>query len=220
VLFEKDEADETGAEDSQEKTLSEGIGSLLSGVAVRQKTKESILLRLDEELQKGYATVSSPVRKSCTRAGKGLLRSIGRFFRHVGELIVKGIQKVVSLLKKLFRWFKNAAQVIWRELKTIYSVMRQTLGFFFSERTIITGQGDQRIVTDYDGGFDSITSITVLSAGSGTLIEEHVRSIETHSRALVQASGIAGVIISLALKALTGPCSWIRLGVEAIRRLG
>ncbi len=217
VLFEKDEADKTGAEENQVQTLSEGIGRLLSGAAVRQETKESILLRLDEELQKGYATVSSPARKSCTRAGKGLLRSIGQFFRHVRELIVKGIQKVVSLLKKLFRWFKNAAQMIWRELKTIYSVMRQALGFFFSKRTIITGQGDQRIVTDYDGGFDSIT---VLSVGSGTLIEEHVRSIESYSQALVQASAIAGVIISLALKALTGPCGWIRLGVEAIRRLG
>jgi hypothetical protein len=92
----------------------------------------------------------------------------------VGELIGKGIKRVIRTLKKLFRWFKNTAQVIWRELKEVYSVMSQAITFFFSKRTITTDRGGERIVTDFDGGFDSVT---VFSSGSES---------ESKSEALIQ----------------------------------
>lgn len=47
------------------------------------------------------------------------------------------------------------------------------LTFFFSIRKITTTQDGQSIVTDFDGGFDSITGP---SAGSESLIEVHIRS--------------------------------------------
>jgi len=216
VLFGKDESIEKGAGETRVQTLSEGIGSLLESLSYSQKSKESILFTLDEELQKGYASVSSPARKSRTRATKGLLRFIGRFFRHAGELVRKGARKVIRVLKKLFRWFKNAAQVIWRELKKIFSIMTLALRFFFSKRTITTTIDGQSIVTDFDGGFDSVT---VISAGARPLIEAHIRNSEAHSKALTGASGFAGMIISIAIKSLTGPCGWIRLGMEVIKQI-
>ena len=202
---------------NQTRTISEEIGSLLSNPKIGPKVKESILTTINEELQKEYPAATNRQRKPRTRAGKGLLRSIGRFFRHVGELIGKGIRQVIRTLKKLFRWFKNTAQVIWRELKEIYSVMSRAINFFFSGRQITTAQGGQSIITDFDGGFDSIT---VLSAGSESLIEAHIRSAETYSEALTEASNFAGTVISIALKVAIGPCGWIRLGMEVIRCLG
>jgi hypothetical protein len=207
---------EKEAGESQVQTLSEGIGNWLNSKSIRQNAKESILFTLDEELQKGYLSVSSPSRKPNTRAGKGLLRSIGRFFRHITELIGKGMKRVIRTLKKLFRWFKNAAQVIWRELKEIFSVMSRAINFFFFRRQITTAQGGQSLTTDFDGGFDSIT---VLSSGSESLIEAHIRSTEAYRKALTQASAFAGTVISVALKVMTGPCGWILLGMEVIRHL-
>ena len=215
---------------NQTRTISEKIASLLSDPGTDTKARESILTTINEELQKKYPAAANRQRKPRTRAGKGLLRSIGRFFRHVGELIGKGIKRVIRTLKKLFRWFKNTAQVIWRELKEIYSVMSRAINFLFSRRQIITAQGGQSIVTDFDGGFDSIT---VLSSGSESesesetksrseseaLIQTHIRTVQSHSRALFQASAFAGTIISIALKVITGPCGWIRLGMEVIRFL-
>jgi len=67
VLVEKEETGEKGAGESRVQRLSEGIGNLLDSKSVRQNAKESILLALDEEQQKGYLSVSSPSRKSCTR---------------------------------------------------------------------------------------------------------------------------------------------------------
>jgi len=55
-------------------------------------------------------------------------------FRHVGELIGKGIKRGIRLLKRLLRWFKNTAKVIWRDLKEIYPVMSREIRFFFSQR--------------------------------------------------------------------------------------
>jgi len=155
-----EEMNEKKESKSPTQTISEEIGRLLSDPGTRSpEAKESILATINEELQNEPPVAVNPQRKPRTRAGKGLLRSIGRFFRHVGELIGKGIKRGIRILKKLFRWFKNTARVIWRELKEIYSVMRQ---------------------------------------------------------ALTQA--FAGAIISIALKVITGPCGWIRLGMEVIRR--
>jgi len=196
--------------------LSQELGRLLVSPGLSRKAQESILETLDEKLQKGYAPAFHPERKPHTRAGKGLLRSAGRFFRHLGELIRKGIRKARQMLKKLFGWFPNAVQALWRELKTSYSVMARALAFFFSERTITTSLGGQRIVTDFDAGFDSITTLT---SGARPLISAHIRSLEAHAHDLTEASGIAGTILSLALKALTGPCGWLRLGIDAIRCL-
>jgi len=67
VLVEKEETGEKGAGESRVQRLSEGIGYLLDSKSVRHNAKESILLALDEEQQKGYLSVSSPSRKSCTR---------------------------------------------------------------------------------------------------------------------------------------------------------
>jgi hypothetical protein len=53
--------------------------------------------------------------------------------------------------------------------------MSRALAFFFSKRQITIAQSGQSIVTDFDGGFDSIT---VLSAGSESLIEAHIQSAE------------------------------------------
>ncbi|MGV8138560.1 MAG: hypothetical protein AB2L20_25440 [Mangrovibacterium sp.] len=275
-----DEMKEKKESKRQTCTISEEIGSLLSTPGTSPQAKESILATINEELQKESPVAVNPQRKPRTRAGKGLLRSIGRFFRHVGELTGKGIKRVIRILKKLFRWFKNTAQVIWRELKEIYSVMRQAITFFFSNRTITTTHGGQSIITDFDGGFDSITVLATGAAlaseskfesgsklksgselkskpeseikpgpvcGSGSeilsgsenksgaepksgskatsqsksdlLIQAHIRTIETHSQALTQASAFAGTIISIALKVMTGPYGWIRLGVEVIRSL-
>lgn len=231
------------------RTISEEIGRLLSDPSTSLQAKESILATINEELQNKPPVAVNPQRKPRTRAGKGLLRSIGRFFRHVGELIGKGIKRVIRTLKKLFRWFKNTARVIWRELKEIYSPMSQAIRFFFSKRTITTVRGGERIVTDFDGGFDSVTVLPARSAfgsetkygpesksraepksasaskfrakpksepESGLLIQTHIRTIESHSQALTQASAFAGTIISIALKVMTGPCGWIRLGMEVI----
>ena len=285
-----EEMNEKKESNSPTRTISEEIGSLLSAPGTSPQAKESILATINEELQKESPVAVNPQRKPRTRAGRGLLRSIGRFFRHVGELIGKGIKRVIRILKKLFRWFKNTAQVIWRELKEIYSVMSRAITFFFSKRTITTTHGGQSIITDFDGGFDSITVLSAGSAsgsqlkpgsefkskpesemkagpacGSGSesgtisgleskagaeprpasesksdsepklvpkatfqsiskseydlLIQTHIHTIETHSQALVQASAFAGIIISIALKVATGPCGWIRLGMEVIRSL-
>ncbi len=231
-----DEMNEKKESKSPTRTISEEIGRLLNDPGTSPEAKESILATINEELQKEPPVAINPRRKPRTRAGKGLLRSIGRFLRHVGELIGKGIKRVIRILKKLFRWFKNTAQVIWRELKEVYSVMSRAIMFFFSKRTITTTHGGQSIITDFDGGFDSIT---VLPAGaalaseskfkagsefqstseSDLLIQAHIRTIKTHSQALTQASAFAGTIISIALKVMTGPCSWIRLGMEVIRSL-
>lgn len=235
---------------SPTRTISEEIGRLLSDPGTSPQAKESILATINEELQNEPPIAVNPQRKPRTRAGKGLLKSIGRFFRYVGELIGKGFKRVIRTLKKLFRWFKNTARVIWRELKEIYSVMSRAITFFFSKRTITTVRGGERIVTDFDGGFDSITVLpagsasgpqlksgsefkskpeleikpgsesgSVSSSNSGSLIQAHIRSVESHSQALAQASAFAGIIISIALKVITGPCGWIRLGMEVIRRL-
>jgi hypothetical protein len=273
---------------SPTRTISEEIGSLLSDSATSPQAKESILATINKELQNESPAAVNPQRKPRTRAGKGLLRSIGRFFRHVGELIGKGIKRVIRTLKKLFRWFKNTAQVIWRELKEIYSTMSRGITFFFSKRTITTVRGGERIVTDFDDGFDSVTILParpafgselksgsalrfkpeleinpgpVCGSGSGSetkygpeskseaqpkpasaskfraepksgskatfqsksesglLIQAHIRSIESHSHALTQASAFAGAIISIAFKVITGTGGWIRLGMEVIRRL-
>ncbi len=169
----------------------------MESLSFRSKSKDNALFILDEELQKGYASVVSPARKSRTLATKGLLLFIGRFFSHAGELVRKGVRKVISVLKKLFRWFKNAALVIWREMKKIFSLMTRALRFFFSKRTIITTLNGQSIVTDFDGGFDSIT---VLSSGARSLIEAHIRNSEAPSKALTIASDFAGMVISIAIK--------------------
>jgi len=235
-----EEMNEKRGSKSPTRTISEEIGRLLSDPNTSPQAKESILAAINEELQNKPPAAVHPQRKPRTRAGKGLLRSIGRFFRHVGELIGKGIKRVIRILKKLFRWFKNTARVIWRELKEIYSVMSRAITFFFSKRTITTVRGGERIVTDFDGGFDSVTVLPARSAfgselksvsafkskpelkikpGSGSMIQAHIRTIESHSQALAHASAFAGTIISIALKVMTGPCGWIRLGMEAIRSL-
>lgn len=231
-----DEMNEKRGSKNPTRTISEEIGRLLSYPGTSPKAKESILATINEELQNEPPAAVDPQRKPRTRAGKGLLRSIGRFFRHVGQLIGKGIKRVIRILKKLFRWFKNTARVIWRELKEIYSAMSQAITFFFSKRTITTVRGGERIVTDFDGGFDSVTILSVGAASgsetefevtpgsgsasaSGSMIQAHIRTIESCSQALAQASAFAGTIISIALKGMTGPCGWIRLGVEVIRNL-
>jgi hypothetical protein len=235
-----EEMNEKRGSKSPTRTISEEIGRLLSDPNTSPQAKDSILATIHEELQNESPAAVNPQRKPRTRAGKGLLRSIGRFFRHVGELIGKGIKRVIRILRKLFRWFKNTARVIWCELKEIYSAMSQAIRFYFSQRQITTAQGGQSITTHFDGGFDSITILRAGSAsgsefkfeinpgsesgsgpGSGSalasLIQAHIRSIEPHSQALTQA--FAGAIISIALKVITGPCGWIRLGMEVIRRL-
>jgi hypothetical protein len=216
LLPELDTPGEKDDSDPPAQFLSQEIGRLPGSRGLSQKAQESILETLDEKLQKGYASAFHPRRKPHTRAGKGLLRSTGRFFRRLGELIRKGIRKARQMLKKLFRWFRNAVQVIWCELKDSYSVMTRALSFFFSDRKIITSRGGQSIVTDYDQGFDSITTLT---PGARPLVSVHIRSIEAYACDLTEASTIAGTILFLALKALTGPCGWLRLGIEAIKCL-
>jgi hypothetical protein len=229
-----EEMNEKRVSKSPARTISEEIGNLLSDPATSPQAKESILATINKELQNESPAALNLQRKPRTRAGKGLLRSIGHFFRHVGELIGKDIKRVIRILKKLFCWFKNTARVIWCELKEIYSVMSRAITFFFSQRTITTVRGGERIVTDFDGGFDSVTILPAgaasgseLKSGSefgsesasafASLIQAHIRSIESHSHALTQASAFAGAIISIALKVATGPCGWIRLGAEVIR---
>ncbi|MGV8137074.1 MAG: hypothetical protein AB2L20_17820 [Mangrovibacterium sp.] len=235
-----DEMNEKRGSKSPTRTISEEISRLLSDPGTSPQAKESILVTINEELQNEPRVAVNPQRKPRTRAGKGLLRSIGRFFRHVSKLIGKSIKRVIRILKKLFRWFKNTARVIWRELKEIYSVMSRAIRFFFSQRQITTAQGRQSITTDFDGGFDSITVLaagatsgpeskfeitpgsesgSVLASASASLIQAHIRSVESHSQALTQASAFVGTIISIALKVITDPVGWIRLGVEVIRNL-
>lgn len=171
---------------------------------------------VDEKLQKGYTFAFHPERKPHTRAGKGLLRSVGRFFRRLGELIRKGICKARQMLEKLFRWLRNAVQVIWRELKDSYSVVTRALSFFFSDWKITTSQGEQIIVTDYNQRFDSITT---LSPGARPLVSAHIHSIEAHARDLTEAPGTVGTILSLSLKALTGPWPDRNFRFDAIQEM-
>ncbi|MGV8094687.1 MAG: hypothetical protein AB2L24_22770 [Mangrovibacterium sp.] len=104
------------------------------------KLKTSVEKALDDLTTLEVATLTNPAKVSIDLTA----RSSGDIFtaiRHVGELIGKGIKRVIRTLKKLFRWFKNTAQVIWRELKEVYSVMSRPITFFFSKRTITTDRG-------------------------------------------------------------------------------
>jgi hypothetical protein len=180
------------------------------------------------------------------------LRYVGQSFRKIitrddeGALMT-WLSEVKQLNIGAINSFVKGARVIWRELKEIYSTMSQAIRFFFSKRTITTVRGGERIVTDFDGGFDSVTILSagaasgselksgsafkskpelkikpgsesgsVSSSNFGSLIQAHIRTIESHSQALTQASAFAGTIISIALKVITGPCGWIRLGMEVI----
>jgi len=200
-------------EERKMKTISEEFSSIVSKLDKEEEKKE-VLSEIEKQIKDDFKAPSHS--KSKTRGGKRLFRSIGRFFKRIGEVIKNGIKWVIEAIRKLFKWFKNGIKILLRELKKAFHLAKTGLSFFFSKRIVKTANGESQLTTDYDFNFDSVTTIV---HSNQKLIEEHIRKNQQISEALEEVSEFLGSVISIAIKIIKGPFGWIQLGIELIKSL-
>jgi hypothetical protein len=169
---------------------------------------------IDQQIKDEFTSPSN--LKSKTRGGKRLLRSIGRFFKRIGDFIKDGIKWVIESIKNLFKWFKNGIKILVRELKKAFHMAKTALSFFFSKRIVKSQNTNSQLITDYDFNFDSLT--TVIGTDK-ELIEEHINKNRWITKALEEVSEFLGTVISIAIKIAKGPMGWIQLGLDLIKYL-
>ena len=200
-------------DDKKKETVSEEFSAVI-GQLKKDSDKKKVLSVMDQEIKKEFKAPT--YRKSKTRGGKRLLRSIGRFFKRIGAIIKDGIKWVIELIRNLFKWFKNGIKILMRELKKAFHLAKTGLSFFFSKRIVKTPNVNSQLITDYDFNFDSVTTII---GSNEKLIGEHIQKNQWISIALEEVSEFLGTVISLAIKILKGPFGWIQLGIEIIKYL-
>lgn len=197
-------------EKKEHETLSEKIGAMIRDFT--QEDKEQVLSVIESQITEDMIQEKNRKRKTKNRESRSLLRSIGRFFKCVGELIVKGVGAVVRALKKFFQWFKNGAKILLRELKKIYNMVREALTFFFSSRIVSTAE----ISSDFDCNFDCKVFV---SNWKPNHVDIHIERNLELTRALKDASDFLGTVISYAIKIAKGLYGWVQLGIMIIRYL-
>jgi len=200
-------------EERKMKTISEEFSSIVSKLDKEEEKKE-VLSEIEKQIKDDFKTPSH--KKSKTRGGKRLLRSIGRFFKRIGEIIKDGIKWVIEAIRNLFKWFKNGIKILMRELKKAFHMAKTGLSFFFSKRIVKTVNGKSQLTTDYDFNFDSVTTLV---HSNQKLIEEHIQKNQQISEALEEVSEFLGIVISIAIKVIKGPSGWIQLGIKLIKSL-
>ncbi|PXY02582.1 hypothetical protein DF185_00365 [Marinifilum breve] len=199
--------------DKKMETISEEFSTIINKLD-KEEDKKEVLKIIDQEIKGELASPQN--RKSKTRGGKRLLRSIGRFFKRIGDFIKDGIKWVIQSIKNLFKWFKNGIKILLRELKKAFHMAKTALSFFFSKRIVKTENSNSQLITDYDFNFDSLTTII---GSDKELIEEHIKKNKWITKALEEVSEFLGTVISIAIKVAKGPMGWIQLGVEVIKYL-
>ncbi|RKD98758.1 hypothetical protein [Marinifilum flexuosum] len=199
--------------DKKMETISEEFSTIINKLE-KEEDKKEVLKVIDQQIKTEFESPSN--RKSKTRGGKRLLRSIGRFFKRIGDFIKDGIQWVIESIKNLFKWFKNGIKILVRELKKAFHMAKTALSFFFSKRIVKSQNTNSQLITDYDFNFDSLT--TVIGTDK-ELIEEHIRKNRWITNALEEVSEFLGTVISIAIKIAKGPMGWIQLGIEVIKYL-
>lgn len=199
--------------DKKMETISEEFSTIINKLE-KEEDKKEVLKVIDQQIKTEFESPSK--RKSKTRGGKRLLRSIGRFFKRIGDFIKDGIEWVIQSIKNLFKWFKNGIKILVRELKKAFHMAKTALSFFFSKRIVKSQNTKSQLITDYDFNFDSLT--TVIGTDK-ELIEEHIRKNRWITYALEEVSEFLGEVISIAIKIAKGPMGWIQLGIEVIKYL-
>jgi hypothetical protein len=197
-------------EEKEHETLSEKIGAMIRDFT--PEDKELVLSEIETQIKKDMIQEKKRKRKIKNRQSKGMLRSIGRFFRRMGELIAEGVGAVVKALKQFFQWFKNGAKILLRELKKIYNMIREALGFFFSTRIVNTAE----ISSDFDSNFDCKVFVSNWKTNH---VDIHIERNRELTKALNDASDFLGTVISYAIKLAKGLYGWIQLGIMLIRYL-
>ncbi|WP_321516249.1 hypothetical protein [Marinifilum fragile] len=199
--------------DKKMETISEEFSTIINKLE-KEEDKKKVLKVIDQQIKDEF---TSPTNlKSKTRGGKRLLRSIGQFFKRIGDFIKDGIKWVIQSIKNLFKWFKNGIKILLRELKKAFHMAKTALSFFFSKRIVKSQNTSSQLITDYDFNFDSLT--TVIGTDK-ELIEEHIRKNRWITNALEEVSEFLGTVISIAIKIAKGPIGWIQLGIDLIKYL-
>ncbi|WP_321281726.1 hypothetical protein [Marinifilum fragile] len=199
--------------DKKMETISEEFSTIINKLE-KEEDKKKVLKVIDQQIKDEFTSPSN--LKSKTRGGKRLLRSIGRFFKRIGDFIKDGIKWVIESIKNLFKWFKNGIKILVRELKKAFHMAKTALSFFFSKRIVKSQNTNSQLITDYDFNFDSLT--TVIGTDK-ELIEEHINKNRWITKALEEVSEFLGTVISIAIKIAKGPMGWIQLGLDLIKYL-